>query len=149
MHLAGAQPNKVSWCCSTTHGAWWRLWVSGGVRLELSWDSEHDVCSPSAQGTVALELGGKNPRPGNLFLFGFVFVLCEWAGEAKLHEGARGEVLSQRSCLGWQDFLPRPALDFAFVGFMKKFVDFDRKYVEKLLNIVVCFSLSSSALLVT
>ena len=50
---------------------------SGGVRLELSWDSEHDICSPSAQGAVALEVGGKNPQPGNLFLFGFVFVLCE------------------------------------------------------------------------
>ena len=48
-------------------------------------------------------------------------------------------MLSQRSCLGWQHDLPRPALDFAFVGFMKKFVDFDGKYVEKLLNIVVCF----------
>ena len=70
-------------------------------------------------------------------------------GEAKLREGARGEVLSQRSCLGWQDFLPRPALDFALVDFMKKFVGFDRKYVERLLNIVVCFSLSLSALLFT
>ena len=50
---------------------------SGGVRLEPSWDSEHDICIPSAQGTVALEVGGKNPQPGNMFLFGFVFVLCE------------------------------------------------------------------------
>ena len=40
-------------------------------------DSGHCICSPSAQGTVALEAGGKNPQPGNLFLFGFVFVLCE------------------------------------------------------------------------
>ena len=51
-------------------------WRSFGAVL-VSWDSEHDICSPSAQGTVALEVGGKNPQPGNLFLFGFVFVLCE------------------------------------------------------------------------
>ena len=39
------------------------------------------------------EVGGKNPQPGNLFLFRFVFVSCVpcvRAGEAKLREGVRG-----------------------------------------------------------
>ena len=110
--------------------------------MELSWDSEHDVCSPSAQGTVALEVGGKNPQPGNLFLFRFVFVSCVpcvRAGEAKLREGVRGRGASSTLVPRLATFppTPPPALDFPLVRLLKKLVGVNRKSVLELLNLVV------------
>ena len=99
------------------------------------------------------EVGGKNPQPGNLFLFRFVFVSCVpcvRAGEAKLREGVRGRGASSTLVPRLATFPPAaapPSLDFSLVCLLKKLVGFIRKSVLELLNLVVFLSVSLSVLL--
>ena len=98
------------------------------------------------------EVGGKNPQPGNLFLFRFVFVSCVpcvRAGEAKLREGVRGRGASSTLVPRLATFPPAtaPALDFGLVCLLKKLVGFNRKSVLELLNLVGFLSVSLSVLL--
>ena len=96
------------------------------------------------------EVGGKNPQPGNLFLFRFVFVSCapcERAGEAKLREGVRGRRASSTLVPRLATF-PKtvPALDLGLVCLLNKFVGLNRKSVPELLNLVFFLSVSLSVL---
>ena len=96
------------------------------------------------------EVGGKNPQPGNLFLFRFVFVSCVpcvRAGEAKLREGVRGRGASSTLVPRLATFPPTPALDLGLVCLLKKLVGFNRKSVLELLNLVGFLSVSLSVLL--
>ena len=109
------------------------------------------VVYPPGWGVIS-EVGGKNPQPGNLFLFRFVFVSCVpcvRAGEAKLREGLRGRRASSTLVPRLATFPPAapPALDFALVCLLKKLVGFNRKFVWKLLNLVGFLSVSLSVLL--
>ena len=96
------------------------------------------------------EVGGKNPQPGNLFLFRFVFVSCVpcvRAGEAKLREGVRGRGASSTLVPRLATFPAPPSLDFALVCLLKKLMGFNRKSVLELLNLVGFLSISLSVLL--
>ena len=99
---------------------------------------------------IVSEVGGKNPQPGNLFLFRFVFVSCVpcvRAGEAKLREGVRGRRASSTLVPRLATFpAATPALDFGFVCLLKKLLGFKRKSVWKLLNLVGFLSVSLSVL---
>ena len=98
-----------------------------------------------------MEVGGKNPQPGNLFLFRFVFVSCVpcvRAGEAKLREGVRGRGASSTLVPRLATFpAAAPSLDFTLVCLLKKLVGFNRKSVLELLNLVGFLSVYLSVLL--
>ena len=97
------------------------------------------------------EVGGKNPQPGNLFLFRFMFVSCVpcvRAGEAKLREGVRRRGASSTLVPRLATF-PAAASGAGFpLGVLAEETrGFNRKSVRELLNLMGFLNVSLSVLL--